>query len=210
MHLLALDLGAVADADDVELALEAVGHAARRRWPSRLRARPWNLLELRDPSRDVVATSSAVLDARTDARRHAPASACPSGPALRRASGSTLTVTPLGTAMGFFTEFVTSVLDSLPYQMLQSTSPPTPAFDGVLAGHHAARRRQDARAETAEHRRHVVAAEVDAAAGPADALDAGDHAVSPRGPYFRNDADRGRRLRLGRSAASSTSLKPWM
>jgi hypothetical protein len=43
---------------------------------------------------------------------------------------------------------------------------------GLAAGHHAARGGEDARAEAAEHRRHVVAAEVDAAAGPADALDA--------------------------------------
>jgi hypothetical protein len=40
--LLALELRAVADADDVELALEAVGDAGTA-LATRLRARPWNL-----------------------------------------------------------------------------------------------------------------------------------------------------------------------
>ena len=51
---------------------------------------------------------------------------------------------------------------------------------GLAAGHDAARGRQDARPEPAQHRRHVVAAEVDAASRPADPLDAGDDLLAPR------------------------------
>src|SRR6185312_798423 len=53
-------------------------------------------------------------------------------------------------------------------------------LDGGPAGHHAARRRQDAGAEPREHFRHVVAPEVDAAAGTADALDARDEPLAVR------------------------------
>src|SRR6185295_13843422 len=51
---------------------------------------------------------------------------------------------------------------------------------GGLARHHAARRRQDAGAEAREHFRDVVPAEVDAAAGTADALHAGDELFAVR------------------------------
>src|SRR5829696_1887163 len=46
--------------------------------------------------------------------------------------------------------------------------------------HDAARRRQDARAEPAEHRRHVLDAEIHATAGTADPLEAADHALAMR------------------------------
>src|SRR5207253_5309405 len=55
-------------------------------------------------------------------------------------------------------------------------------------GHDAARRRQNARAQPAEHRRHVAAAKVHAAAGAADALDAGDDFFTAR-PVFQVDAN---------------------
>jgi hypothetical protein len=41
--------------------------------------------------------------------------------------------------------------------MLQSTSPPTPALTAARAGHHAARRREDAGAEPRQHFGHIVA-----------------------------------------------------
>ena len=57
-----------------------------------------------------------------------------------------------------------------------------------------------------QHVRHVVAAEIDAAARPADALDAGDHALAARtvlqeDPQLRLDALAG---------CASITLKPWM
>ena len=52
--------------------------------------------------------------------------------------------------------------------------------DRGSSGHHAARGRQDARAEAGEHLRDVVAAEIDAAAGTADALDAGNDPLAVR------------------------------
>src|SRR4029450_1451838 len=51
---------------------------------------------------------------------------------------------------------------------------------GRPAGHHAARGRQDAGPQPAEHFRHILLAEVDAAAGTADALHAGDQALAVR------------------------------
>ena len=62
------------------------------------------------------------------------------------------------------------------YQMLQSTSPPTPALTAarpVMTPRDVVRMLVP---RPAEHVRHVVAAEVDAAAGTADALEAGDDA----------------------------------
>src|SRR4051794_27174171 len=54
------------------------------------------------------------------------------------------------------------------------------SLDRLAAGHDPARRRQDAGAEPREHIRHVVAAEVDAAAWTAHPLDPGDHALAAR------------------------------
>src|SRR5207253_7170819 len=51
-------------------------------------------------------------------------------------------------------------------------------LDRLPAGHHAAGRRQDARAQAGQHIRHLVAAEVHAPAGTADALDTGDNALA--------------------------------
>src|SRR5882672_8051515 len=55
--------------------------------------------------------------------------------------------------------------------------------------HHPARRRQDAGAEAREHVGDGVAPEVDAAAGTADALDAGDDALAARS-VLQDDAKR--------------------
>ena len=69
-------------------------------------------------------------------------------------------------------------------------------LDGFAAGHHAARRRQDAGAEPRQHFRHVVAAEVDAAAGTADALDAGDELLAVRAVLQEQPQRLDRRRRL--------------
>src|SRR5215471_19724641 len=53
-------------------------------------------------------------------------------------------------------------------------------LDRRLPGHHAARRRQNAGAEARQHLRHIVATEIDAAAGAADPLDAGNQALAVR------------------------------
>src|SRR3954451_6292116 len=51
-------------------------------------------------------------------------------------------------------------------------------LDRFASGHHAARGGQDADAQPGQHIRHIVAAEVDPAPGPADPLNAGDHALA--------------------------------
>src|SRR5262245_27913143 len=63
-------------------------------------------------------------------------------------------------------------------------------LDGFAARHHAPRGRDDARSESREHVGHIVASEVDAAAWPADALDAGDHALAAR-TVFEEHAQHG-------------------
>src|SRR5215510_11065119 len=97
----------------------------------------------------------------------------PFGPFTSMAPSTTLTVTPLGIAMGFLPirdiVFSPGVLSP----NVAKHFAPDAGFDGVPAGHHAARGGQDARAQTGQHIRHVVAPEIDAAAGTADALDAG-------------------------------------
>src|SRR5262249_11260269 len=70
---------------------------------------------------------------------------------------------------------------------------PAAGLHGLASGHHAARRRQDAGAEAREHVGDVVAAEIHAAAGPAHALDAGDHALAARA-VLQHDAERALRL----------------
>ena len=100
-HLLALHLGAVADADDVELALEAVGHAGHGVGHQAAR-QAVELRRARDRRSTRLATQLSVGQLEVDARRETPAAACPSGPAPRRAPSTTLTVTPLGIAIGFF------------------------------------------------------------------------------------------------------------
>ena len=144
-HLLALHLGAVADADDVELALEAVGDAGHRVGDQAAR----QAMKLASagivgrPLGDEMAVGQLEVDAARERLFQL---------ALRPldfdGASSTLTVTPLGIAMGFFPIRDISVIlvgfgleaalaqgfgpslsqPASPYQMLQSTSPPTPAF----------------------------------------------------------------------------------
>src|SRR5262245_37184279 len=65
------------------------------------------------------------------------------------------------------------------------------------AGHHAPRGREDARAEPSQHIRHVVAAEIDPAAGTADALDTGDQLLAMRSVLEEQPQRLRRRRRLG-------------
>ena len=88
------------------------------------------------------------------------------------------------------------------YHMLQSTSPPTPAFTAarpVITPRDVVRMLVPS---PAEHLRHVVAAEIDAAAGPADALDPGDQPLAVR-PVLEEQAQR-----LGLRASSSRRRRP--
>ena len=138
---------------------------------------------------------------------------------------ATLTVTPFGSAMGFFPiRDIVARRQSAQLQAVSLTSAaelaePLPdvaehfaadaGLHGLASGHHAARRRQDARAEPAEHLRHIVAPEVDAAAGAADALDAGDQLLAVRAVLQEQAQRLDRRGRFGRRRRRR-SLKPWM
>src|SRR5207244_13089791 len=123
---------------------------------------------------------------------------------ISSASGAIFTVTPLGTVIGFFpirdiflaSSFELPVAVSFWKLTARSYSLPDVAeyFTADARAHRgaprhaAARGRQNARAEPAEHRRHVAAAEVHAAAGAADALDTGDDFFAAR-PVFQVDAN---------------------
>ena len=100
-----------------------VGHQAPRQ--------PVELLQLRVVALELRHQRVAVL-ARTGRPAARPDAACPSGPCTSTASAAILTVTPFGSAIGFF-PIRDIVLSSRPaceplYHTLQSTSPPTPAF----------------------------------------------------------------------------------
>ena len=82
-------------------------------------------------------------------------------------------------------------------------------LDRGAPGHHAARRRQDAGAEAASTSGTSSLAEIDAAAGAADALDAGDQLLAVR-PVLQEQAQRLDRRGRRRRRRSSSSLKPWM
>src|SRR5262249_13025109 len=69
-------------------------------------------------------------------------------------------------------------------------------LDRVAARHDAARRGEDARAQAAHDLRHVVAPEVDAPAGPAHALEAGDHVLAARAVLQRQADHRALAVRL--------------
>src|ERR1700758_461151 len=96
----------------------------------------------------------------------------PSGPATATRPGSTDTVTPAGTSIGF-----------LPIRLMRS---PDEAHDlaadsALLRGparHEARRRRQDRDSHPAEHARQAVLARVDPAARLRDPLQATDHPLA--------------------------------
>ena len=96
--LLALDLGAIADADDVEILAEALGYALDG-VGDQARARPWNL-----PSCGS-SRSSRALTCRPRARSRSGGQRLPQGalgPLISTRPGWTSILTPFGTAIGFF------------------------------------------------------------------------------------------------------------
>src|SRR4029077_8502831 len=141
---------------------------------ARLRARPWYFARsgLSD-SRDACSTLSATANLMPGGVAWR---ILPFGPCTSSAPSTTLTVTPLGSAIGFLPiRDIVFVLPDVAEHFAADAR-----FDRGLAGHHAARRREDAGAEARQHFRHVVSAEVDAAAGAADALDARDQLFAVR------------------------------
>src|SRR5215467_6020374 len=118
----------------------------------------------------------------------------PFGPCTSTAPSTTLTVTPLGIAMGFL-----PIRDMVPTRCsLPDVAKHFAAdarFHGRLPGHHTARRRQDAGAQTSQHLGHIVAAEIDAAARAADPLDAGNQAFTMR-TVFQEHAEQPARRAL--------------
>src|SRR5689334_6897557 len=134
---------------------------------TRLRARPWNLFSS-PSSRSSVATIVSLSCANripggTGWR------SVPFGPFTSTAPPSILTLTPLGIGIGFlpirdiFSYLAFSTWRSLP-DVAENFAADARLLGGA-AGHHPARGRQDAGAQAAEHVRHIVDAEIDAASG---------------------------------------------
>src|SRR4051812_2607456 len=120
----------------------------------------------------------------------------PLGPCTSTAPALTSIFTPLGTAIIFLPIRDMVVSRCLSRRQLPHVTEDFAAdagLDRLAAGHHAARRRQDAGAEPREDVGDVVAAEVDAAAGTADALDPGDDFLTARS-VFQQDAKHPLRL----------------
>src|SRR6266850_4321463 len=149
---------------------------------TRLRARPWNLPSA-GSSRSVFATSVPSSCAKV-----MPGGmywlTLPFGPCTSTLPDTILTLTPLGSGIGFLPIRDIVLIPGLRPGLCSPHVAKDFAADAGLArraaGHHAPRRRQDVGAESAEHRRHVVHAEIDAAARAADPLDAGDHLLAVR------------------------------
>src|SRR5215204_221879 len=140
---------------------------------TRLRARPWNLpSSLSSRTGRATRLASSCLKAMPGGRAWR---SLPFGPCTSTAPSDTWIFTPAGIGMGF-----------LPIRDMFNSPHVAEHFaaDALAArlapGHHAARGGQDGGTEAAEHRRHVLASEVDAAAGAADPLDSGDHALAAR------------------------------
>src|SRR4029453_8343407 len=117
----------------------------------------------------------------------------PFGPFTSMAPSTTLTVTPFGMVMGFLPIRDMVVSPNVAEDFAADTS-----LHRGSSGHPSARGRQDARAETCQHVGHIVAAEVDAATWPADALDAGDQFLAVRSVLQEQPQRLGRGRRLGR------------
>src|SRR5688572_25413503 len=152
---------------------------------TRLRARPWNF-----PSSGSSRDSFATRLPSSCAKRMPGGTCCrilPFGPCTSTASGAIFTVTPVGIEIGFL-----PIRDM--FSVLYGRDHASPlrsphiaehfATDARLAGgtarHHAARRGQDAGAETTEDGRHIFRSQIDAAAGPADPLEPGHHLLAMR------------------------------
>src|SRR5581483_3813766 len=175
---------------------------------TRLRASPW-YLPSSGSSPFVFATRCPSASSKLIPEGNACRS-LPFGPCTSTAPSATLTVTPFGIAIGFF-----PIRDIAGYSKrlkdqgarLKIKAPLLPhvtkhfsadaGLDRGAAGHDAARRRQDARPQAGEDIRHIVAAEVDAAARTADALEAGDQPLAVR-TVLEEQPQRLRRLALVR------------
>src|SRR5271167_4295776 len=107
-----------------------------------------------------------------------PCFSLPFGPCTSTAPSSTVTVTPLGMTIGFFP--IRDMVCSPPLPDVAQHLAADSGLDRFAAGHHAARGREDAGAEPGQHLRYIGPAEIDAAARPADALDAGDELLTMR------------------------------
>src|SRR5918998_5502483 len=123
---------------------------------TRLRARPWNLRS--SPSSRSSEATSVPLSCANTMPGGSGCRSLPLGPCTSTASPATLTVTPFGIGIGFLP--IRDMWHFLPDVAEHFAADARLA--GGAAGHHAARRRQDAGAEAAEHLRHLLNAEVDA------------------------------------------------
>src|SRR6185436_18460571 len=153
---------------------------------TRLRARPWNLPSS-GSSRSVLACSWSPASSKPMPGGSG-WSSLPFGPCTSTAPGLTSIFTPLGTAMIFL-----PILDMMEFPDVAEDFAADARLDRFAAGHDAARRGQDARAEAGEDVRDVVTTEVDAASRAADALDAGDDLLAAR-PVLQDHAQDALRL----------------
>src|SRR5215207_154389 len=139
---------------------------------TRLRARPWNLPSSGSSRRSFAVSwspfTSKPMPGGSDWR------SLPFGPCTSTTPAWTSIFTPFGIGMIFL-----PILDMVLPNVTENFAADT-GLDGFAAGHDAARGRQDAGAQAGEDIGDVVTAEVDAPAGTADALDAGDHLFAAR------------------------------
>src|SRR6185503_6498722 len=157
----------------------------------RLRDRPWNFLNCASSearfATSVPSTTSKVMPSGCPWR------SWPLGPLTSTALSSTLIVTPFGIVMGFLPIRDISQLSAVGIgRPLPNVAEDFAADAGLhrrASGHHAARRGEDARAQPRQHFRHVLLAEVDAAARAADPLDARNQLLAVR-PVLEEQAQR--------------------
>src|SRR5437764_4035842 len=160
---------------------------------TRLRARPWNF-----PSSGFSPTVFACRCPSASSKLMPEGNACrilPFGPCTSTAPSTTLTVTPFGIVIGFLP--IRDILclvgrgssragrgAEAPRSLRSPHVTQHFAADAGLhrraAGHDASRRPQNARPQPCQDVGHIVASEVDAAAGTADALEAGDEPLAVR------------------------------
>ena len=124
----------------------------------------------------------------------------PFGPWTSTASAAIFTVTPFGIGIGFFPirDMLILLIGSSLYHTLQSTSPPTPAFRAarpVMTPREVVRMFVPSPPSTV---RHVLDAEIDAAARTADPLEPGDHLLAARPVLQEHANDLARLLALFR------------
>src|SRR5581483_8478659 len=174
---------------------------------TRLRARPWNF------AIDESSTVGRATRCPSDTSKRIPGGTAwrslPLGPWTSTAASSTCTDTPLGNALGFL-PIRDMAAHSVPGRR-PARSPDVAEHLAADAGlhrlaprHHAAGSGEDARAESSQHLRQLVAPEVDAAARAGDPLDPGDQAFAVR-PVLEEQPQGPRRAR---GAAPVEELEP--